>query len=168
MFSSTIWSSISRNKHVPHIFSCVITSKFHTNRRNGGVAEPNDDLMIDTILIFESKSESIFSFVLLLFRRLTLPSHIKPQLATFEKTTHTLSPKKVVIPIKNDVNEFRNFTLRHKEISTAKIKHKNKISTKNWVGSTWVAKSQLQKKSTVKVNAGQRSKSTMVNAVKVN
>ena len=117
--------------------------------------------MIDTILIFESKSESIFSFVLLLFRRLTLPSHIKPQLATFEKTTHTLSPKKVVIPIKNDVNEFRNFTLRHKEISTAKIKHKNKISTKNWVGSTWVAKSQLWKKLTEKsmkksmVNAGQ-------------
>ena len=117
--------------------------------------------MIDTILIFESKSESIFSFVLLLFRRLTLPSHIKPQLATFEKTTHTLSPKKVVIPIKNDVNEFRNFTLRHKEISTAKIKHKNKISTKNWVGSTWVAKSQLWKKSTLMNGQSQRLKSTV-------
>jgi hypothetical protein len=84
------------------------------------------------------------------------PSHIKPQLATFEKTTHTLSLKRVVILIKNDVNGFRNFTLIHNEISTAKTDHKNEISTKNWVGSTWVAKSQLWKK----VNAGQRSKST--------
>jgi hypothetical protein len=45
--------------------------------------------------------------------------------------------------------------LSHNEISTAKTDHKNEISTKNWVGSTWVAKSQLWKKSTllVKVNA---------------
>jgi hypothetical protein len=50
--------------------------------------------------------------------------------------------------------------LSHNEISTAKTDHKNEISTKNWVGSTWVAKSQLWKK----VNAaGQRSKSTLVN-----
>jgi hypothetical protein len=48
--------------------------------------------------------------------------------------------------------------LSHNEISTAKTDHKNEISTKNWVGSTWVAKSQLWKK----VNAaGQRSKSTV-------
>jgi hypothetical protein len=99
--------------------------------------------MIDTIPIFESKSEGILSFVLLLFRRVTLPSHIKLQLATFEKITHTLSPKRVVIPIKNDVNGFRNFTLSHNEILTAKTDHKNEISTKNWVESTWVAKSQL-------------------------
>jgi hypothetical protein len=88
----------------------------------------------------------------LLFRRVTLPSHIKSQLATFEKTRHTLSPKRVVIPIKNDVNGFRNFTLSHNEISTAKTDHKKEISTKNWVGSTWVAKRQLWKKSTL-VNA---------------
>jgi hypothetical protein len=67
--------------------------------------------------------------------------------------------------------------LSHNEISTAKTDHKNEISTKNWVGSTWVAKSQLWKKSTllVKFNAksqlwstkkstpGQRKKSTLVN-----
>jgi hypothetical protein len=82
--------------------------------------------------------------------------------------------------------------LSHNETSTAKIDHKNEISVKDWVGSTWVAKSQLWKKSTllVKVNAksqrmsaesqrwstekstvnasqSQRLKST-VNAVKVN
>ena len=105
--------------------------------------QPSDDLMIDTIPIFESKNEGIFSFVLLLFSRVMSPSHIKPQLATFEKTTHTLSPKRVVISIKNDVNGFRNFTLSHNEISTTKTDHKNEISMKNWVGSTWVAKSQL-------------------------
>jgi hypothetical protein len=58
-----------------------------------------------------------------------------------------------------------------------KTDHKNEISMKNWVGSTWVTKSQLWKKSTllVKVNAksqlwstkkstlGQRKKSTLVN-----
>ena len=120
--------------------------------------------MIDTILIFESKSEGIFSFVLLLFRRVTLPSHIKPQLVTFEKTTHTLSSKRIVIPIKNDVNGFRNFTLSHNETSTAKTDHKNEISAKNWVGSTWVAKiqrnwSKVNQKSQRKV-----SKSTLVNA----
>jgi hypothetical protein len=65
----------------------------------------------------------------------TLSGHIKPQLTTFEKATHTLSPKKVVIPIKNDVNGFKNFTLSHNETSTAKIDHKNKISMKNWIGS---------------------------------
>jgi hypothetical protein len=118
--------------------------------------------MIDTIPIFESKSEGIFSFVLLLCRRMTLPSHIKPQLATFEKTTHTLSPKRVVIPIKNDVNGFRNFTLSHSKISTAKTYHKNEISTKNWVGSTWVAKSQLWKKVNT-AGQSQRKKSTLVN-----
>ena len=118
--------------------------------------QPSDDLMIDTIPIFESKSEGIFSFVLLLFSRVMSPSHIKPQLATFEKTTHTLSPKRVVIPIKNDVNGFRNFTLSHNEISTTKTDHKNEISMKNWVGSTWVAKSQLQKKSTLVNGQSQR------------
>jgi hypothetical protein len=86
--------------------------------------------MIDTIPIFESKSEDILSFVLLLLRKVTLPSYIKPQLATFEKTTHTLNPKRVVIPIKNDVNGFRNFTLSYNEISTAKTDHKNEIVPK--------------------------------------
>ena len=171
MFSTTIRSSISRIKHVPYVLSCVITPKFHTNRKSGGVAKPNDDLMIDTILIFESKSKGIFSFVLLLFRRVKLSSHIKPQLATLEKVTHTLSLKRVVIPIKNDVNEFRNFTLNYNETLTAKIDHKNEINPKNWVGSTWVAKSQLWKKSTLlvksqqlvnwKVNAWSTKKSTV-------
>jgi hypothetical protein len=68
---------------------------------------------------------------------------------TFEKTTHILSLKRVVIPIKNDVNGFGDFTLSHNEILTAKTDHKNEISTKNWIGSTWVAKSQLWKKSTL-------------------
>jgi hypothetical protein len=131
MFSSTIRSSISRSKHVPYVLSCVITPKFHTNRRSGGVAKPSDDLMIDTIPIFESKSKGIFNFIIVLFRRVTLYSHIKPQLATFKKATHTLSPKRVVIPIKNDVNGFRNFTLSHNETSIAKIDHKNEISEKN-------------------------------------
>jgi hypothetical protein len=109
--------------------------------------------MIDTVPIFKSKSEGIFSFVLFLFRRVTFSNHIKPQLATFEKTTHTLSPKRVVIPIKNDVNGFKNLTLSHNETSIAKIDQKNEISTKNWVGSTCVAKVQLWKKSTMLVKS---------------
>jgi hypothetical protein len=60
--------------------------------------------------------------------------------------------------------------LSHNETSTAKTDHKNEISTKNWVGSTWVAKSQLWSKVTwVKVNTGQRnSKKSTVNMVNVN
>jgi hypothetical protein len=70
--------------------------------------------------------------------------------------------KMIILLMGSPMNRLRNFTLSHNEISTAKIDHKNEISTKNWVGSTWVAKSQLWKK----VNAaGQRSKST-VNAGK--
>jgi hypothetical protein len=86
------------------------------------------------------------------------------------------------------VNGFRNLTLSHNKTLTAKIDHKNEISAKNWVGSTWVAKSQLWKKSTLfvksqlkklmpvksqhpvkvvkkstPVNVSQRSKSTLVN-----
>ena len=84
---------------------------------------------------------------------------------TFEEATHTLSSKRVVIPIKNDVNGFRNVTLSHNEISTAKTDHKNEISMKNWVGSTWVAKTQLcWSKSTQKVNSGQRISQRLVNA----
>ena len=51
----------------------------------------------------------------------------------------------------------------HLEAKYAKIDCKNKIYAKNWVRSTWTAKSQLWQKvnrklkSTVKVNAGQRS-----------
>jgi hypothetical protein len=47
-----------------------------------------------------------------------------------------------------------------------KTDHKNEISTKNWVGSTWVAKNQLWKKSTllVKVNSGQQKSQRLVNA----
>jgi hypothetical protein len=65
------------------------------------------------------------------------------------------------------MNRLRNFTLSHNETSTAKIDHKNEISAKNWIGSTWVAKSQLWKKVNVagqKSTPGQHPKST----VKVN
>jgi hypothetical protein len=68
--------------------------------------------------------------------------------------------KMIILLIGSPMNRLRIFTLSHNEISTAKTDHKNEISTKNWVGSTWVVKSQLWKK----VNAaGQRSKSTLVN-----
>jgi predicted metallo-beta-lactamase superfamily hydrolase len=56
--------------------------------------------------------------------------------------------------------------MSHNETSTAKIDHKNEINAKNWVRSTWVAKNQLWKKSTLlvkvneKVNPSQRKKST--------
>jgi hypothetical protein len=74
--------------------------------------------------------------------------------------------KMIILLIGSPMNRLRNFTLSHNEISIAKTDHKNEISTKNWVGSTWVAKSQLWKKSTLvngqsqrsTVNAGQRSK----------
>jgi hypothetical protein len=51
--------------------------------------------------------------------------------------------KMIILLIGSPVNRLRNFTLSHNETSTAKIDHKNEISAKNWVGSTWVAKSQL-------------------------
>jgi hypothetical protein len=63
--------------------------------------------------------------------------------------------------------------MSHNETSTTKIDHKNEISAKNWIGSTWVAKSQLWKKSTLvtpevigqiwsKVNGQRWSKSTVM------
>jgi hypothetical protein len=67
--------------------------------------------------------------------------------------------KMIILLIGSPMNRLRNFTLSHNETSIAKTDHKNEISAKNWVGSTWIAKSQLRKKSTV--NAGQRSKSTV-------
>jgi hypothetical protein len=72
--------------------------------------------------------------------------------------------KMIILLIGSPMNRLRNFTLSHNETSIAKTDHKNEISTKNWVGSTWIAKSQLRKKSTVKINAGQQSKSTLVNS----
>jgi hypothetical protein len=63
------------------------------------------------------------------------------------------------------MNGLRNFTLNHNETLTAKTDYKNEISVKNWIGSTWVAKSQLWKKSTLLVKR-QLSKSQRL--VKVN
>ena len=56
----------------------------------------------------------------------------------------------------------RPVLILHLEAKYAKIDYKNEIYAKNWVRSTWTAKSQLWQKSTVKVN--RKSKST----VKVN
>ena len=50
----------------------------------------------------------------------------------------------------------------------AKIYCQNEIYAKNWVRSTWTAKVNSDKKSTVKVNSmakSQRSKSTLVNVL---
>ena len=69
--------------------------------------------------------------------------------------------KMIILLIGSPMNRLRNFTLSHNETSIAKTDHNNEINTKNWVGSTWIAKSQLRKKSTVKINAGQQSKSTV-------
>ena len=63
--------------------------------------------------------------------------------------------KMIILLIGSPMYRLRNFTLSYNETSIAKTDHKNEISAKNWVGSTWIAKSQLRKKSTV--NAGQRS-----------
>ena len=63
--------------------------------------------------------------------------------------------KMIILLIGSPMSRLRNFTLSQNETSIAKTDHKNEISAKNWVGSTWIAKSQLRKKSTV--NAGQRS-----------
>jgi hypothetical protein len=78
--------------------------------------------------------------------------------------------KMIILLIGSPMNRLKNFTLSYNEISTAKTDHKNEISTKNWVGSTWVAKvnsgkSQLcWSKSTQKVNSGQRKSQRLVNA----
>ena len=50
----------------------------------------------------------------------------------------------------------------HLEAKYAKIDCKNEIYAKNWVRSTWTAKVNSGKKSTVKVNP--QSKSTLVNS----
>jgi hypothetical protein len=49
--------------------------------------------------------------------------------------------KMIILLIGSRVNRLRNFTLSHNETSIAKTDHKNEISAKNWVGSTWIAKS---------------------------
>ena len=51
----------------------------------------------------------------------------------------------------------------HLEAKYAKIDCKNEIYAKNWVRSTWTAKVNYGKKSTIKVNP--QSKSTLVNVL---
>ena len=51
----------------------------------------------------------------------------------------------------------KHVLILHLEAKYAKIDCKNEIYAKNWVKSTWTAKVNPQSKSTVKVNAGQRS-----------
>ena len=83
--------------------------------------------------------------------------------------------KMIILLIESLVNRLRNFTLSRNETSIAKTDHKNEISAKNWVGSTWIAKvnsrkvnGQSQRWSTVNtglrstVNAGQWSTSADV------
>ena len=53
----------------------------------------------------------------------------------------------------------RPFLILHLEAKYAKIDCKNEIYAKNWVRSTWIAKVNSGKKSTVKVNG--QSKSTV-------
>ena len=55
----------------------------------------------------------------------------------------------------------RPVLILHLEAKYAKIDCKNEIYAKNWVRSTWTAKVNYGKKSTVKVNP--QSKSTLVN-----
>ena len=55
----------------------------------------------------------------------------------------------------------RPVLILHLEAKYAKIDCKNEIYAKNWVKSTWTAKVNYGKKSTVKVN--HQSKSTLVN-----
>ena len=55
----------------------------------------------------------------------------------------------------------RPILILHLEAKYAKIDCKNEIYAKNWVRSTWTAKVNSGKKSTVKVNP--QSKSTLVN-----
>ena len=57
----------------------------------------------------------------------------------------------------------RHVLILHLEAKYAKIDYKNEIYVKNWVRSTWIAKVNYGKKSTVKVNP--QSKSTQVNSL---
>ena len=57
----------------------------------------------------------------------------------------------------------RPVLILHLEAKYAKIDCKNEIYTKNWIRSTWTAKVNSDKKSTVKVN--HKSKSTLVNVL---
>ena len=57
----------------------------------------------------------------------------------------------------------RPVLILHLEAKYAKINYKNEIYAKNWVRSTWTAKVNVGKKSTVKVNT--QSKSTQVNGL---
>ena len=57
----------------------------------------------------------------------------------------------------------RHVLILHLEAKYAKIECKNEIYAKNWVRSTWTAKVNSDKKSTVKVN--HKSKSTLVNVL---
>ena len=59
----------------------------------------------------------------------------------------------------------RPILILHLEAKYAKMDYKNEIYAKNWVRSTWTARVNSNKKSTVKVKPyqSQRSKSTQVN-----
>ena len=85
------------------------------------------------IPIFKVKSVCIISFTLFAIRNFALPSHIKPQLGTFEKAAYGLCLVRVVVAIKDDLNWTRNILLCqlcHKEIPKTKMNYKNEIRKK--------------------------------------
>ena len=71
---------------------------------------------------------------------------------TFTKITKTFTRLLVTI-----IATRRHVLILHLEANYAKTDYKNEIYVKNWVRSTWTAKSQPWRKVKVKVNVGQWS-----------
>ena len=78
---------------------------------------------------------------------------------TFAKIAKTFAGLSAMIVAKGR----RPVLILHLEAKNAKTDCKNEIYAKNWVRSTWTAKVNVGKKSTVKVNT--QSKSTQVNGL---
>jgi hypothetical protein len=87
--------------------------------------------MMFVVPINETSAESVINFDSNFSWLGDIPSHIKPELPAFEKTTHRLRPNNVVGAIKYSMNMSKNLILCHLKMSNAEIDQKYEIKRKN-------------------------------------
>jgi len=96
VLSRTIKRKVARSKHISSTLNVIKIAKYCSNKRNGGFIKPRKNLMMFAIPINETNAKSVISFGSDFSWLRNIPSHIKLELAAFEKTTHRLRPNSVV------------------------------------------------------------------------
>jgi hypothetical protein len=86
--------------------------------------------MMFAVPVNKTSAESVISFGNDFSWLGDIPSHIKPELTAFEKTSHRLGPNSIVGAIQYIMNMSKDFVLCHLEMSNAEIDQKNEIITK--------------------------------------